>query len=241
MTSEERSRAKKLEKLLGTYEKGVSQKTFIIIFLAIMAVVYSIVFAVGGKEIIFIHVIILGTFLLIFTTDTAGDTSLATRAVDFLGAQVIGKNCTGPFLCTLPFKAKDLLSARLSRLEVSITVASVSSVAVNVASVLTNSPAEEYLGFCAAIVVFMELGALLVTFMRNFKSRFFLQILFFVSVVDMAMETVDSEGTTYRISNSFEFLSGWAGVAVLVLAPIIISAAGEIYLKNKKDPSWHLR
>lgn len=241
MTSEERSRAKKLEKLLGTYEKGVSQRTFIIIVLAIMAVVYSIVFAVGGKEIIFIHVIILGTFLLIFTTDTAGDTSLATRAVDFLGAQVIGKNCTGPFLCTLPFKAKDLLSARLSRLEVSITVASLSSVAVNIASVLTHSPAEKYSGFCSSIVVFMELGALLVTFMRNFKSRFFLQILFFVSVVDMAMETVDSEGTTYRISNSFEFLSGWAGVAVLVLAPIIISAAGEIYLKNKKDPSWHLR
>ena len=237
MTLEERSRAKKLEKLSEAYVKSLPQKIVIPIMLAVMAVLFSIMFATGGGEVVpAMHIMFSGALLVGYSNGNIGDRDTVIDA-RIHGTQISGSMYTGPFLCTLPFKAKDLLALRIREFEINIAAINISAVVIHIILMLTGSD----FGLCVALTAFLEVGFLIMIFVRRFNNKFFLELLIFVIVMTLAIGSIDSDGTTIEIYNAFDFLSGWLGIAVLVIFPILISAAGELYLKNKKSVSWNLR
>ncbi|MDE7290242.1 MAG: hypothetical protein K2N71_12210, partial [Oscillospiraceae bacterium] len=211
MTLEERSRAKKLEKLSQAYVKSLPQKIVIPIMLAVMAVLFSIMFATGGGEVVpAMHVMFSGILLIGYSNGIIGDrdTVIDTRVY---GTQISGSMYTGPFLCTLPFKAKDLLALRIREFEINIAAINISAVVIHIILMLTGSA----FGLCVALTAFLEAGFLIMIFVRRFNNKFFWELLIFVIVMTLAIESIDSEGTTTEIYNAFDFLSGWLGIAVL--------------------------
>lgn len=239
MTLEERSRAKKLERLSQAYVKSMPQKTVIPIMLAAMAVLFSIMFATGGGETVpAMHIMFSGILLIGYSNGIIGDrdTAIDTR---IYGTQISGAMYTGPFLCTLPFKAKDMLAVRIREFEVNIAAINVSAIVIHIILMLNSGT--DKLGLCVALTAFLEIGFLIMIFVRRFNNKFFLEILIFVIVMTLSIESIDPDINSAGVYRAFEFLSGWAGAAALVISPIIISAAGELYLKNKKSVSWNLR
>ena len=237
MTLEERSRAKKLEKLSQAYVKSLPQKIVIPIMLAVMSVLYSIMFATGGGEFVpAMHVMFSGLLFIVFSNGMVGDRDTGIDA-RIQGTQISGSMYTGPFLCTLPFKARDLLALRIMEFEINIAAINVFAIVIHIILMLTGSTS----GLCVALTVFLEAGFLIMIFVHRFNNKFFLEMLIFVIAMTFAIGSIDSEGTTVEIYNAFDFLSGRLGIAVLVISTILISAAGELYLKNKKSVSWNLR
>lgn len=239
MTLEERKRAKKLERLSQAYVKSMPQKIVIPIVLAVMAVLFSIMFATDGGEVVpAMHVLFSGILLIGYANDLTGDNGIETGINNnILGAQISGTMYTEPFLCTLPFKAKDMLALRIREFEINIAAINISAVVIHIILMVTDSSS----GLCAALNPLLEVGFLILIFVRRFNKKFFLEMLIFIIVMTLAIGSIDSDGTTTEIYNAFDFLSGWLGIAVLVISPILISAAGELYLKSKKTVSWNLR
>lgn len=239
MTLEERKRAKKLGRLSQAYVKSMPQKIVIPIVLAVMAVLFSIMFATDGGEVVpAMHVLFSGILLIGYANDLTGDNGVETSINNnVLGAQISGTMYTGAFLCTLPFKAKDMLALRIREFEINIAAINISAVVIHIILMFTDSSS----GLCAALIPLLEVGFLILIFVRRFNNKFFMELLIFVIVMTLAIGSVDSDGTTTEIYNAFEFLSGGLGIAVLVISHILISAAGELYLKSKKTVSWNLR
>lgn len=239
MTLEERKRAKKLERLSQAYVKSMPQKICIPIMLAIMAVIYSIMFATGGGEgVPAIHTVISGILLLAYSNGITGDrdTGIDTR---IHGTQISGTMYTGPFLCTLPFKAKDMLALRIREFEINIAAINIPAAVIHIILMLTGGSS----GFCAALIPLMEVGFLILIFVRRFNklSLFYLEMLIFIVAMTLAIASISLEEAEEGIYTDFEFLSGMPGIAAIMISHILILAAGELFLKNKKSVSWNLR
>lgn len=242
MTSEERSRAKKLSVLSKAYAKSISPKAFITVTLIIMFLLYDIWFWAGASGYIpSTHIFLSNFILFLCSNDLVGDNDMPTNS-DIGILPVTGAAGTGAFLCTLPFKAKDILCMRLRTLEINFAVVTVSAVIMQTVLILTDSIEGLFpSGFCAAALSIAELLYMVVTFLRRYPIRLYANLTVFVLAAFASCISFIIDESTYPIVKPFEFLSGWAGLAVIIISPILISAAGEIYLKNKKDPSWHLR
>ena len=243
MTLEERSRAKKLSMLSKAYVKLlIPHKAFVIVMLILMVLVYSIwFFADVSGYIPATHIFLSNFILFLCSNDLVGDNDMPTNS-DIGILPVTGAAGTGAFLCTLPFKAKDILCMRLRTLEINFAVVTGSAVIMQIVLILTNSSEGLFpSGFCAAVLAFSELLYMVVTFIRKYPIKLYANLTVFVFAAFASCVTFIIDEDTYPMIKAFEFLSGWAGLAVIIISPILISAAGEIYLKNKKDPSWHLK
>lgn len=241
MTSEERSRAKKLGRLSQAYSKSIPHKGLIAAAITIMALTYPILFFAGIREYILAAHIFLSNFILFMcSNDNVGDGG-APNGSD-IGLPITGSSGTGAFFCTLPFEAKDILRMRFRTLEINFAVTAVPAVIIQTVLILTGSSEGLFpSGFCAAALSLAELLYTVTIFIRKYQVKLYANISVFVLSAFVSVLTFVTDEDIYPIIKAFEFLSGWIGVAVLVISPIIISAVGEIYLKNKKDPSWHLR
>ncbi|MDE5741219.1 MAG: hypothetical protein K2H90_02075, partial [Oscillospiraceae bacterium] len=100
-------------------------------------------------------------------------------------------------------------------------------------------------GFYTALILLAELLYMVTIFIRNHQVKLYSKLTVLVAFVILSCPAFGSDADLYNealpLMTAFRFLSGWAGIAVLIISPILIAAAGEIYLKNKKDPSWHLK
>ena len=243
MTSEERSRAKKLSMLSKAYVKLlISNKAFVIVMLILMVLVYPIWFLADVSGYIPSTQIFISNFILFLcSSDLVGDNDMPANS-DIGVLPVAGASGTGAFFCTLPFKAKDILCMRLGTLEMNFAVVTVSAAIAQTVLILTNSSEGLFpSGFCAAVIALSELLYMIVTFIRKYPIKLYANLTVFVLAAFASCVTFIIDEDIYPMIKAFEFLSGWAGLAVIIISPILVSAAGEIYLKNKKDPSWHLR
>lgn len=242
MTSEERSRAKKLSRLSQAYARSIPHKTFITVTLIIMFLLYVIwLFADASGYIPSTHIFLSNFILFLCSSDLVGDNDMPINS-DIGILPVTGAAGTGAFLCTLPFKAKDILCMRLRTLEINFAVVTVSAVIMQTVLILTGSSEGLFpSGFCAAALSVAELLYMVVVFMRRYPIKLYSNMTVFALTAIASCVTFIIDEDTYPMIKAFEFLSGWTGLAVIIISPILISAAGEIYLKNKKDPSWHLR
>lgn len=242
MTLAERKRAKKLERLSRNYAGTIPHKAAVAVTLIIMLLLYTIWFFAGVSGYIPSTHIFLSNFLLFMcSNDLVGDNDAPTNS-DIGILPVSGAAGTGAFLCTLPFRAKDILCMRLRKLEINLAVVNASAVIMQTVLILTGSSEGLFpSGFCAAVLSIAELLYMVVTFIRKYQIKLYSNLTVFVLSAIFSCVTFIVDEDTYTMLKAFEFLSGWAGLAVLVISPILISAAGEIYLKNKKDPSWHLK
>lgn len=242
MTLEERSRAKKLGRLSQAYARSISSKAVITVTLIIMFLLYVIWFLADVSGYIpSTHIFLSNFILFLCSNDLVGDNDMPTNS-DIGILPVTGAAGTGAFFCTLPFKAKDILCMRLRTLEINFAVVTGSAAITQAVLILTGSSEGLFpSGFCAAVIALSELLYMIVTFIRKYPIKLYANLTVFVLAAFASCITFIIDEDIYPMIKAFEFLSGWAGLAVLIISPILISAAGELYLKNKKDPSWHLR
>ncbi|MDE6596101.1 MAG: hypothetical protein K2K44_08835 [Oscillospiraceae bacterium] len=244
MTLEERSRAKKLEKLLTDYGKIIMTRRGVMrVIIIIMAFMYLLWFLVDRGEYIpsahvFFTVIIMG----VCNDDNVGDGG-APQGID-IGFPAIGSLGMGTFFCTLPFRAKDILNMRLRRFEINLAFINIVAL-INQVLFISMYGGMFPSGYCIALVLLSEIIYMVTMFIRNYKIKLYSNLSLVAVFVILSCPAFIDDTEAYQeilpLMKAFHFMDGWVGAAALIIIPILILTAGEIYLKNKKDPSWNLR
>lgn len=245
MTLEERSRAQKLERLSRAYEKPIiSQKavmTVTIIFMALLYIIWT--FADASECIPSAHAVFAIMIMYTYSNDNVGDGG-APNGSD-IGLPITGSSGTGTFFCTLPFKAKDILHVRLRRFEINIAFINIVAVINQLLSIHRFGGGMFPSGYCIAVILLAELIYMVTMFIRHYQIKLYTNLTIMVVFVIFSSSAFAAGTDLYNdvmpLLKAFWFLSGRTGIAALIIFPILILTAGEFYLKNKKDLSWHLK
>lgn len=246
MTLEERSRAKKLERLLMDYGKIIMTRRGVMrVIIIIMALTYLLWFGVDcGSYVPSTHVFFTVIIMGICNDDNVGDGG-APQGID-IGFPAMGSLGMGTFFCTLPFRAKDILNMRLRRFEINLAFINIIAVINQVLFIKMHGEMFPS-GYCIALVLLAELLYMVTLFIRHYQVKLYANLAIVVAFITLSSPAFDSNVDTdfnneiLPLMKAFHFMDGWVGAAALVIVPLIILTAGEFYLKNKKDPSWNLR
>lgn len=245
MTSEERSRAKKLERLSLAYEKPfISRSAVMTAAIIFVALLYLLWYFLGVSEYIpSAHACFAVMIMFLYSNDNVGDGG-APNGSD-IGLPITGSSGTGAFFCTLPFEAKDVLRMRLRRFEIQLAIINIITVITQILPILMYGGAPLQWGFCTALLLLAELLYMAAIFIRHYQIKLYTNIIISLVFVILSCSAfapaTDLYNDVFPLMNVFEFLSGLSGIVALIIFPILILTVGEIYLKNKKDPSWNLR
>ena len=245
MTLEERSRAKKLEKLLTDYGKIIITRRGVMrVIIIIMAFMYLLWFSVDcGKYVPSAHVFFAIIIMGIYNEDNVGDGG-APQGVD-IGFPAMGSLGMGTFFCTLPFRAKDILNMRFRRFEINLAFINIIALVNQILFTKIMYGGMFTSGYCIALLLLAELLYMVTMFIRNYKIKLYsnlaLVVVFIVLSSSAFADDTEFYQETLPLMKAFHFMDGWVGAAALIIVPLIILTAGEFYLKNKKDPSWNLR
>lgn len=260
MTKTERKRALLLEKVSRRYSKtGIMNSILIfqsIAFLIIDAVLFSI--AANDDELYIMlpfHIFIMGFFsalMMFVTTSVIGDTTFVYGSANgnALRLSVNGSLTTGEFLCTLPFKAKDLMNLRLINFEKQFAYNVISTVIIEIALIAAESFGyTTYIGACGFSVIAMLVSQILLM-ASTLTQNIWLLSVFGASGMLITFGTFLCFGViSEEYSNAADFFdkfgflkifTGIPGIFILIIFSVAIAAVGEYYLKHKTAVSWHL-
>ena len=246
MTLEERSRAKKLEKLLTDYGKIIMTRRGVMrIIIIIMALTYLLWFGVDrGKYVPSTHVFFAVMIMGICTEDNVGDGG-APQSID-MGFPAMGSLGMGTFFCTLPFRAKDILNMRFRRFEINLAFINIVALINQVLFIKMHGEMFPS-GYCIALILLAELLYMVTLFIRHYQIKLYSNLMLAVVFIALSTPAFDNNVDTdfnkemLPLMKAFQFMDSWVGAAALVIVPLIILTAGEFYLKNKKSVSWNLR
>lgn len=249
MTSEEKGRTnervQKLEKLAYAYEKHiVSIKTVRKVTVVIMILLYLIWYGAGVSEYVpATHVFFAAFIMTLYSEDNFEDGSIPSGRD--IGLPITGASGSSAFFCTLPFEAKDVLRMRLKRFMANIVFINTIAVINQILFIVKFSGGLFPSGYCTALLLISETAYAATVFAGKRKIKTYICAMILVLSIILSnfafAPGTDSYNEILPLMNAFDFLSNWAAAAVLIIFPIIIWAAGEIYLKNKNDLSWNLR
>lgn len=243
MTSEERSRAQKLEKLLTDYGKIIITRRGVMrVIIIIMVLTYLLWFWLDASSIPSIHVFFAIIIMGIYTEDNVGDGG-APNSGD-IGLPITGSSGTGVFFCTLPFRAKDILNMRFRRFEINLAFINIVAL-INQVLFISMYGGMFPSGYGIALILLAELLFMAVMFIRHYQIKLYanlaIVVVFIVLSNSAFVPDTDLYNETLPLMKAFHFMDGWVGAAALIIIPILILTAGELYLKNKKSVSWNLR
>lgn len=257
MTREERKRAAVLEKVISIYAKGLRTGSFIKIMFILMVIAdAAMVITFLGKNELFnlSGVLLVNSMFLLLTiaigSDTAqiGDTKSASRNSDTVADLVGGASFTGRFLCTLPFNAKDIINLRLINFEKELAVYSFLTIAIQITLIIAKAMGmqtyDNAIGIAVAVSLIVEVIALIIKLSRF--NYFYYMYIGAISAVSVTMAGEFVPGTAEEAADfgsKFGFMSvfsGVSGIVIVIVFAVVISLAGELYLKRKNRVSWHM-
>lgn len=252
MTKEERKRALLLEKTLRVYSKSGIKK------LIITEIILLIVMDVFFLSNLFNTLEMLMPFHVMFIGFTIGLlTPLGTAMIDDISSfgspntarlNLGGSMITGNFTCTLPFKAKDLISLRFvnfkRQLVISVLSTTIIEIAIIIADKTGNSMECNFLNAFSLLVLLISNIFLMTTcFIQNkfFANVFGIISTYITFAAGYFLIATLGNDKIVKIMLAVSKVPEAVQIVIFAVLSALIAFAGEKYLKRMKNVSWHLK
>lgn len=256
MTREERKRAIALEKTMGIYAKSFSAGLMMAIcypLLIIMDILLIKLCFDEGELFNFSAIMFANVFFLMIISVVTSDTSMIGDVISYdqnAALAVGGTMHTGKLMCTLPFKAKDILNLRIINFEKQLCMYFALTAAMQTVMLIAGGMGYQtydgIMGIGIVVSMFVEI-VLLVLKLFRFKFYTYMMLGFVGGILSLiisdffpgtAEEAVEFNA---RISvERFSVVSGVSGIIIVLVFAFLLAAAGELYLKRKNNVSWNL-
>ena len=252
MTKEERKRALLLEKTLKVYSKSGIKKLIIteIILLIVMDVFFLSNLFNTLEMLMPFHVMFIGFTIGLLTPlytamidDIASFGNPNTARLDLGGSML-----TGNFICTLPFKAKDLICLRFvnfkRQLVISVLSTTIVEIAIIIAGKTGNSMECKFLNaFSLLVLLISNIFLMIACFIQNkFFANFFGIISTYIPFAAgyFLIATLGNDKIV-KIMLAVSKVPEAVQIVIFAVLSALIAFAGEKYLKRMKNVSWHLK
>lgn len=254
MTLTERKRAGKLRKIFESCGSYGRMKVLLALSLLLTVVAGSLILIFAAKDDELFMTVPFVCFMMFFSWVLSSIPAMSvgdTGQRDIGTASGIGTSLSGKFLCTLPFKASDMLNMRLLNWEDTAAAGAVLISAAQIASMIAESRGYTILhgtaGAAVLYAVFMEILVMIVTVNRNNIVQIVIGLTLgcsYAFYMGMIFGTADNHDSAAELSESLsglEVLYGASGIILYIAATVIIAAIGELCVKKMKNVSWHLK
>lgn len=263
MTRDERTRASLLEETSQTYCKTGRNKTIITAVFIFMIILYAIITFVILKAddaennincIMPAHVFgstLIFNMMIVLTTSLIGDDSNLDKR-NPAALKAAGTMTSGKFLCTLPFRGKDLMNLRLINWERALTAKAALSVMLQIMLLVLQTRGYEIKGFfIGASILLMFLGEILLMFSyltKSKKAEFTVSACSAIILIAGSMFILDisDRASTLTIPTGFlgdalSALSGITGIILTIVLTAVTILIGEKCMSRRKLMSWGIR
>ncbi len=158
---------------------------------------------------------------------------------------------TGKFLCTLPFKAGDLINARIIRWEWCSAANILLYAANQIIAVLLEGAGytmyHSYTGISFIISVLMSVWFLVAALLRGVKKSFIWGVcfaIFYFIPIDFLTSFDDDIEAIARLDETAPVLGAFYGISGIFLyaaAMAVIGVTAELVIKKRSDKSWCMK
>ncbi len=255
MTTADKSRVKLLDKISHMYAK-TGRVTLILIlgFVGILLIDFAIA-AAEDNEIYVMPIFhaFMSNMILIFmpyiSTSFVGDINSLYKN-NGMEMAINGCMTTGNFFCTLPFRAKDIMSIRIMNTQKQIIFMSAAMLIVEIGTMIASGMGYDIYGGVNGLAflttIIWEVIIMLIAFSRNAIFTIVLTVLgclvtfgSFMWIADYA-DAEQKDANFLDVISKFELFSGVSGIIICVAATALIIFASEKALKSKTNVSWNL-
>lgn len=258
MTREERKRALALEKVIGIYyykwlsTNAIMKVMIVVLILLDIAMINAFwttneIFNISMA--IYVDSWILALFLLVgYDSSQIGDNASSVTLYDNANPALGGSTFTGKFLCSLPYKAKDILNLRLINFEKELAAFTLMTVAVQITILIAGAAGldtyDSVIGLAVLTSFILQIIALMIKLSRmKYGSYLIIGILCGVFCTLFFGFLPNSVEEAAKMESTLSFLrvfSGVSGIIIVIVFAVVLAAAGEFYLKRKNRVSWYM-
>lgn len=148
------------------------------------------------------------------------------------------------FMCSLPFEARDLLNFKIIMWEKAAAVNVLFVTLGHVISLITESRGyavyHGVAGLFTLMAIITEIIFIIAFLLKKNILNIFLGVFIGFSFAFSCGIMDEMSGMSPDAMSSMKIFSGVSGIIIYIAATLIIAAAGELYIKNKKNVSWNM-
>lgn len=148
------------------------------------------------------------------------------------------------FICSLPFEARDLLNFKIIMWEKAAAVNVLFVTLGHIISLIAES--RGYMvyrgasGLFTLMAIITEIICIIAFLKKSTKLSIFLGAFVGFSFAFTCNIMDEMSGMSVDAMSSLKIFSGVSGIIIYIAATLIIAAAGELYIKRKKNVSWNM-
>ena len=245
MTMVQRKRAARLQQTLYLYSKfGRAWLLMLLVALLQIAITFGATIT-GMVEGIFqvAHCMAMFTFLqfmaCMFPVGVDNDINEKITQDAYHGSVMPAK-----FMCSLPFEARDLLNFKVIMWEKAAAVNVLFITLGQVISLIAESRGyavyHGVAGLFTLIAIITEIIFIIAFLLKSTKISIALGVFVGFSFAFSCGIMDEMSGMSPDAMSSLKIFSGASGIIIYIAATLIIAAAGELYIKRKKNVSWNM-
>ncbi|MDE6599185.1 MAG: hypothetical protein K2K34_03795 [Oscillospiraceae bacterium] len=150
------------------------------------------------------------------------------------------------FMCSLPFEARDLLNFKIIMWEKAAAVNVLFVTIGHIISLIAESRGYMVYRGASGLFTLMAIITEIICIIAFLKKSTKLNIIlgafigFSFSFACGIMDELSGMSPDAMSSSSLKIFSGVSGIIIYIAATLIIAAAGELYIKRKKNVSWNM-
>lgn len=245
MTMAQRKRAAKLQKTMYLYSK-FGRAWVIMLFVTLLQIAVTVGASMAGLvEGIFqvAHCMAMFTFLhflaCMFPIGVDNDINEKITQEAYHGSVMPAK-----FMCSLPFEARDLLNFKIIMWEKAAAVNVLFVTLGQVISLIAESRGytvyHGVAGLFTLMAIITEIICIIAFLQKSTKLSIFLGAFIGFSFAFSCGIMDEMSGMSVDTMSPLKIFSGVSGIIIYIAATLIIAAAGELYIKHKKNVSWNM-
>lgn len=149
------------------------------------------------------------------------------------------------FMCSMPFEARDLLNFKIIMWEKAAAVNVLFVTLGHVVSLIAGSRGYEVYrgasGLFTLMAIISEIICIIAFIAKSNKLNIFLGAFIGFSFAFSCGIMDEMSDMSVNTMAPLKIFSGVSGIIIYIAATLIIAAAGELYIKRKKNVSWNMK
>lgn len=246
MTMVQRKRAAKLQKTMYLYSK-FGRAWLLMLLVAVLQITIIVVSSIAGMkddgECLIAPASTMFTFVqflvCMFPIGVDNDINEKITQDAYHGSVMPAK-----FMCSLPFEARDLLNFKVIMWEkaaaINVLFVTLGHIIALIAESRGYAVYPGVSGLFTLMAIITGIICIMAFLQKSTKLNIFLGAFIgfgFAFTCGIMDEMPDMSADTM---SSLKIFSGVSGIIIYIAATIIIAAAGELYIKRKKNVSWNM-
>lgn len=245
MTMAQRKRAAKLQKTMYLYSK-FGRAWLLMLLVAVLQITIITISSIAGLndgECMIAPASAMFTFVqfLVCMFPIGVDNDINERITQdaYHGSVMPAK-----FMCSLPFEARDLLNFKIIMWEkaaaVNVLFVTIGHIIALIAESRGYAVYPGVAGLFTLMAIITEIICIIAFLQKSTKLSIFLGAFIGFSFAFSCGIMDEMTGMSVDTMSPLKIFSGVSGIIIYIAATLIIAAAGELYIKRKKNVSWNM-